>query len=130
MDAAQKLLKTSALLLAIALLLAAPGWAQPTLLAPSNVSIGSSGSNSASVTSSAAGTTEISYTIGAFNYSGDTTGAPSGWLSDISGTATTPSNLNFQVRTTAGLTQGSSATVTLTPTAPAGVAAARPGCSR
>src|ERR1039457_2378625 len=104
MDAAQKLLKTSAILLAIALLMAAPGWAQPTLQAPSTVNIGNTGSNFAQVTSSAAGTTEITYTIGAVDYSGDTTGAPAGWLL-VSGGTTTPANLNFSIRTASGLSQ-------------------------
>lgn len=124
MDTAQRLLKTSAILIAATLLLATVGFAQtPTLLAPSTLTIGNTGFNTASVTSSAAGTTEITYTVGAPNYSGDTTGAPTGWLIAPTGSTTTPSTLSFSIRTTAGLSTGSSATVTLTPTAPTGVAA-------
>src|ERR1035437_7012158 len=120
MDAAQKLLKTSAILLAIALLTAAPGWAQPTLLAPSTVTIGSTTvSDPVSVTSSAAGTTEITYTIGAPDYSVDSTGSRTGWLNAPSGSTTTPSSLTFRVFTTAGVNSGASARITLTPTAPA-----------
>ena len=52
MDAAHKLLKNLAILLVLSLLMAAPGWAQ-TLQVPATVTIGSSGSNTASVTSSA-----------------------------------------------------------------------------
>src|ERR1022692_4342629 len=60
---AQRLLKTSALLPVIALLIAAPGWAQ-TLQAPPSVTIGNTGFNTAPVTSSDAGTTNtaISFT--------------------------------------------------------------------
>ena len=123
MDAAQKLLKTSAILLAIALLTAAPGWAQPTLLAPSTVTIGATGSAFTGVTSSAAGTTEITYTV-ATSYSADTSGSGS-WLVVTPNGTTTPASLSFGLRnnSTAGLNLGATATVTLTPTSPAGVAA-------
>src|ERR1035437_6587597 len=123
MDAAQKLLKTSAILLAIALLMAAPGWAQPTLLAPSTVTIGATGSAFTGVTSSAAGTTEITYTV-ATSYSADTSGSGS-WLVVTPNGTTTPASLSFGLRnnSTAGLNLGATATVTLTPTSPAGVAA-------
>ena len=118
MDAAQKLLKASAILLAIALLMAAPGWAQPTLVVPGTVAIGAAGSNDASVTSSAAGTTEITYTIGLPDYSADP-GAPA-WLT-VTGGTTTPTSLHFQARNVAGLSSAMhSATVILHPTAPAG----------
>src|ERR1035437_3977427 len=123
MDAAQKLLKTSAILFAIALLMAVPGWAQPTLLAPSTVTIGATGSAFTGVTSSAAGTTEITYTV-ATSYSADTSGSGS-WLVVTPNGTTTPASLSFGLRnnSTAGLNLGATATVTLTPTSPAGVAA-------
>jgi uncharacterized protein (TIGR03437 family) len=122
MDAAQKLLKTSAILLAIALLMAAPGWAQtPTLVAPSSVVIGNTTvSDPVSVTSSD-GTTVITYTISAPDYSVDGSGSRTGWLSAPSGTGfTTPTaSLIFRIPTTAGVNSGASAKITLTPTAPA-----------
>src|ERR1019366_8918812 len=76
---AQRLLKTSALLPVIALLIAAPGWAQ-TLQAPPSVTIGNTGFNTAPVTSSDAGTTNtaISFTI-ATSTAGDTSGSGN-WL--------------------------------------------------
>ena len=123
MDAAHKLLKNLAILLALSLLMAAPGWAQ-TLQAPATVTIGSSGFNTASVTSSTGspnGSTEITYTIGAPNYSGDTSGSTNtNWLA-VSGGTTTPATLTFSLRTTAGLNTNASATVTLTPTTGAAV---------
>src|ERR1035437_9279995 len=123
MDTAQKFLKTSAILIAATLLLATVGFAQiPTLVAPSTVTIGGTGFNTASVTSSVAGT-EINYTI-AITYPN---GNPSGrnWLVvDPSGTTTTPTpSMRFGLsgNSAAGLTNGVSAKVTLTPTGPAGV---------
>ena len=123
MDAAHKLLKNLAILLVLSLLMAAPGWAQ-TLQVPSTVTIGSSGSNTASVTSSTgtpSGSTEITYTIGTPDYSGDTSGSTNtNWLA-VSGGTTTPSTLFFSIRTTAGVNNNASATVTLTPTTGAAV---------
>src|ERR1035437_9293842 len=122
MDAAQKLFKTSAILLAIALSMAAPGWAQtPTLVAPASVVIGSTTvSDPVSVTSSAAGTTEITYTIGAPDYTVDGSGSRTGWLNAPSGTFTTPTdNLIFRIPTLAQVNSGATARITLTPTAPA-----------
>ena len=72
MDTAQKLLKTSAILIAIALLMAAPGWAQPALLAPSTVTIGATGSNSANVASSA---TAITFTLAGATKAAETANA-------------------------------------------------------
>jgi uncharacterized protein (TIGR03437 family) len=120
MDAAQKLFKTSAILLAIALSMAAPGWAQtPTLVAPASVVIPSTTtSDPFDVTSSAAGTTEITYTI-AVDYSVDGSGSQPNWLTVPSGSLTTPSSLTFRLRTTAGVFSGATAKVTLTATAPA-----------
>ena len=117
MDAAQKLLKTSALVFVVALLMAVPGWAQPQLLTSSSVTIGSTGSNDAGVTSTG---DPITYTIGTPNYSVDTTGSRTGWLS-VTGGTTTPASLHFAIGTTSGGNPGAAATVTLTPTAPAGV---------
>ena len=76
------------------------------------MTIGNTGSASATVTSSAAGTTEITYTI-ATSYSNDTTGSGS-WLVVTGGTVT-PATLNFGLRnnTTAGIGSGAAATVTL-----------------
>src|ERR1035437_1654397 len=120
MDAAQRLLKTTALLPVVALLMAAPGWAQ-TLVAPPNVTIGNTGSASAFVTSSAAGTTEITYTSGT-SYSTDNSGSGN-WLVVTPSSLTTPASLSFSLRnnTTAGINSGASAMVTLTPTGPTGV---------
>src|ERR1035441_3325086 len=113
MDAAQRLLKTTALLPVVALLMAAPGWAQ-TLVAPPNVTIGNTGSASAFVTSSAAGTTEITYTSGT-SYSTDNSGSGN-WLVVTPSSLTTPASLSFSLRnnTTAGINSGASAMVTLT----------------
>ncbi|MCX6629617.1 MAG: hypothetical protein NTW28_18520 [Candidatus Solibacter sp.] len=124
MDTAQKLLKNPAILLVLALLMAAPGWAQ-TLVAPSAVTIGNTGSASISVTSSAGGTSEITFIPTVPHYSGDTSGSRTGWLTVDPGVGprSTPTNLTFSIGTTAGVYPGASATVTLTPTSPSGVAA-------
>src|ERR1035437_5019452 len=116
MDTAQKLLKTSAILRAIALLMAAPGWAQPTLLAPATVTIGVTGSSSANVASSD-GATAISFTV-ATSYSVDTTGSGSWLVVTPSGISTTPAFLTFGLRngSSSGITSGASARVTLHPT--------------
>ena len=124
MDAAHKLLKNLAILLVLSLLMAAPGWAQTLQVSPStNVTIGSTGSAFASVTSSAGaptGSTEITYTITTTFTGIDTTNSGS-WLV-VSGGTTTPANLTFSLRnnSASGVNNGASATVTLTPTAPAG----------
>ncbi len=125
MDAAHKLLKNLAILLALSLLMTAAGWSQ-TLQVASSVTIGSSGSNFTFVTSSASPTTEITYTISSPDYSIDSSNPPH-WLtvSPSSGPVTTVpggNSLNFTANT-AGLSSGShSAKVTLTPTAPTGLA--------
>src|ERR1039458_3271787 len=114
MDAAQKLVKNSALLLISALLVAAPGWcaALPTLQVPASVSVTYTGSATVQATSSD-GTTAIPFTIGTPNYGAGVTG----WLSASGDNGnTTPSNLTFRVQAVAGLTACTSATVTLTPT--------------
>jgi len=120
MDAAKRLLNTTALLPVIALLMAAPGWAQ-TLIVPTTVTIGSTGYASANVTSTAAGTTEIAFTVSGPNYSADTTGSRTGWLTASSTSPNTPATLSFTIQTTAGVYSGASAVVTLTPTGPSGV---------
>src|ERR1039457_3437757 len=111
---AQRLLKTSALLPVIALLIAAPGWAQ-TLQAPPSVTIGNTGFNTAPVTSSDAGTTNtaISFTI-TTSTAGDTSGSGNWLVVTPSGTATTPANLSFSLRnnTTAGIYSGASTVIT------------------
>src|ERR1039458_3652554 len=113
MDAAQKLVKNSALLLISALLVAAPGWcaALPTLQVPASVIVTSTGLAPAQATSSD-GTTAIPFTIGNANYGSGVTG----WLSVTYDQLTTPANLAFHVQGVAGLTPCTSATVTLTPT--------------
>src|ERR1035441_3292427 len=112
MDAAQKLLKASAILLAFALLMAAPGWAVPTLVVnPTTVAIGTTGFNTANVTSSD-GMTVITYTIGTPSY----TGGDPAWLYSITGSTTTPATLSFYARNS-GLSAGvHTATVVLYPT--------------
>ena len=120
MDAAQKLLKNFRSCTCVSLLMAAPGWAQPQLLTSSSVTIGSTGSADAGVSSSARGP-EITYTIGTPNYSGDTTGSRTGWLA-VTGGTTTPSTLHFSIRTTAGVNPVPRPPSPCTPTSPAGVA--------
>jgi uncharacterized protein (TIGR03437 family) len=85
------------------------------------VTIGSTGYASANVTSTAAGTTEIAFTVGAPDYSADTTGSRTGWLTASSSSPNTPATLSFSILTTAGVYSGASAVVTLTPTGPSGV---------
>src|ERR1035441_2554090 len=118
MDAAQKLIKNIAILTAAALLLSTVGLAQ-TLVAPTTVSIGATGFNDASVTSSD-GTTAITYTIGVPSF---TAGDPA-WLT-VSGGTTTPTSVHFQASNPATLSQAMhTATVTLTPSgASAGIPA-------
>ena len=93
-------------------------------MSPTSVSLSGTGGQTVPVTSSGSPTQEITYTIGAPNYSGDSTNNNGiNWLT-VSGGTTTPSNLNFNLFQTAGLSQGThTATVTLTPSAPAGVTA-------
>src|ERR1035438_192506 len=97
MDAAQKLLKASAILLAFALLMAAPGWALPTLVVPSAtvaIPVASRTSNPQSVTSSD-GTTVIAFAA-SINYAGDVA-----WLY-VSGGTTTPTSLTFSALSVGG----------------------------
>jgi uncharacterized protein (TIGR03437 family) len=122
MDAAQKLLKVSAILFALALLMAAPGWAQ-SLIVPNTVSIGISHAAVASVTSSATNSgVEITYTIGTPEYSiGDVP-----WLTVTGPIKTSGGNtyLNFVAHDIAFASVAPHpATVTLTPTNPSGLLA-------
>ncbi len=124
MDAAQKLLKASAILLALASLMAAPGWAQTLQVQSTSVTLGSPTFTASTGVSSSDGTTVINYTV-AVSYSNDTTNSGS-WLvvtpTGATTTAATPT-LNFGIRnnSTAGINTGAMATVTLTPTGPSGV---------
>src|SRR4249919_1471652 len=122
MDAAHKLIKPAGLLLIVALLVAAPGWAQtPVLTVPSTVSLAGTGGQLVNVTSSGAPATQITYSIGAPQYANDNGGQQfSPWLG-VSGGTTTPATLQFSVISTAGLNQGThTAQVTLTPDATTG----------
>jgi len=125
MDAAQKLIKHSSLLpaLLIALCLSAPAWAQPSfVLSPSSTSVtltNTSGQD-ISLTSSLAGTTEISFSVGAPQY--DSTSSPNIWLGVTYTATTTPATVSFRVANTSLLQPGPhQATVTVTATSPAGV---------
>src|ERR1039457_4246339 len=120
MDAAQRLLKNSAILAATALLMATVGLAQPTLNVATSVTMAGTGGQDVSVTSSGSPTTEITYAIGAPSYAADGGGS---WLGVPSGSQTTPASLSFSLAR-APLTGGAHvATVTLTPTSPANAAA-------
>ncbi len=117
MDAAQKLIKTAGLLSVIALLMAAPGWAQtPALQAsPSSVSITGTQGQNVSITSSVAAT-PITFTM-TTDYTGDASNPGVRWLG-VQGGNTTPTSLAFNLVQTAGLPQGvHTAVVTLTDTA-------------
>src|ERR1039458_4365987 len=85
MDAAQRLLKNSAILAATALLMATIGLAQPTLNVATNVTMAGTGGQDVTVTSSGSPTTEISYSIGAPSYAADGGGS---WLGVTGGTTT------------------------------------------
>src|ERR1017187_7323196 len=111
MDAAQRLLKNSAILAATALLMATVGLAQPTLNVATSVTMAGTGGQDVSVTSSGSPTTEITYAIGAPSYAADGGGS---WLG-VTGGTTTPASLSFSLAR-APLTGGAHvATVTLTP---------------
>src|SRR5215831_14274993 len=97
MDAAHKVLKISGILLSIALMMAAPGWAQPTLNVPTSVALSGTGGQIVNVTSSAAPATQITYSIGQPQYADDNNGqAHAPWLG-VSGGTTTPAQLNFSL---------------------------------
>ena len=121
MDAAHKLFKNIAILASSTLLLATLGLAQPTLSVPTAVTMSGTGGQSVQVNSSAAGTTEITYTISGISYADDNAGVA--WLGVSPSGFTTPSAITFSL-VRAPLTGGAhQASVTLTPTAPSGVAA-------
>src|ERR1017187_11680 len=121
MDAAQRLLKNTAILAATALLMATIGLAQPTLNVATSVTMAGTGGQDVSVTSSGSPTTEITYAIGAPSYAADGGGS---WLGVPSGSQTTPASLSFSLAR-APLTGGAHvATATLTPTPPPANAAA------
>src|SRR5216683_5316467 len=124
MDAAKKTHTNTRLLLliALALVLAAPGWSQAPAFSLStnavtfnqsvtgtSVSVGSSGAN-------------ISFTR-SIVYASD--GGNGIWLLANADSPSTPANLNLSIANTAGMAAGTyTATVTLNPSSPAGVAAA------
>src|ERR1035441_1976336 len=111
MDAAQRLLKNSAILAATALLMATVGLAQPTLNVATSVTMAGTGGQDVSVTSSGSPTTEITYAIGAPSYAADGGGS---WLG-VTGATTTPASLSFSLAR-APLTGGAHvATVMLPP---------------
>src|SRR6266536_4274938 len=115
MDATLKIRRT-AILSATALLLASAGLAQtpPTLNVPTSVSLFGTGGQSVNVTSSG---DQITFSIGAPVYSSD----DGNWLS-VNGATTTPGLINFNLAR-APFTEGTKqASVTLTPSSPAGVA--------
>ncbi|HTS66770.1 MAG TPA: hypothetical protein VMH28_32320 [Candidatus Acidoferrales bacterium] len=123
MDAAQKLFKHSVLIpaLVFALCLSAPAWAQPSFVLSTNVVNLSGGATGAdvNVTSSAAGTTEITFTAAVTSY--DSGSGSSRWLNVSSG-GTTPSAVALNLGNLAALPAGAhQAIVTLHATAPAGV---------
>src|SRR5260370_10437222 len=125
MDAAHKPLKITGILLSIALIMAAPGWAQtPVLNVPTSVALSGTGGQSANITSSGAPTTQITYSIGTPQYANDNNGqAFVPWLG-VSGGTTTPATLFFSLISASGLIQGThTATVTLTPDATTGAVA-------
>jgi uncharacterized protein (TIGR03437 family) len=110
------------LLVIIALTLSAPVWAQPTFQLSSN-SISCTGTSCppgfVSVNSSGS---QITYTVSAPDYSGDT-GTNGAWInvSPTGGGQTTPGTINFSLGSSAGLSGGShTAVVHLTGTSPAG----------
>ena len=120
MDAAQRLLKNSAILAATALLMATVGLAQPTLNVATNVTMAGTGGQDVTVTSSGSPTTEISYSIGSPVY----LDSDSGWLGvNGFGYTQTPAPLSFSLARAPQTGGQHQATVTLTPSSPAGVAA-------
>lgn len=117
MDAAQKLLKNSAILTAAALLVATVGFAQPTLnvsnQAPSFNSINQS--DNTNVTSSG---DQITFNVDvAYN---DNAGP---WLKVVTDKNTTPAFITFSLNRAPSTEGVHSATVTFTPTLPLGVTA-------
>src|ERR1035438_3204660 len=117
---AQRLLKNLAILATSTLLMATIGLAQPTLLVPTSVSMSGTGGQDVNVTSSGSPTTEISYSIGSPVY----LDSDSGWLGvNGFGYTQTPAPLSFSLVRAPQTGGQHQATVTLTPSSPAGVAA-------
>ena len=122
MDAAHKLLKITGILLSIALIMAAPGWAQTPVLNVSTNTVSLSSTFTQQTVNTSSTGDPITYTIGATDYSSDP--ATNGIWLNVTGVTTTPGTVTFTVFQTAGLSSAThTATVTLTPTAPGGVAA-------
>src|SRR5664279_126069 len=120
MDAAQRLLKNSAILAATTLLMATIGLAQPNLIVPTSVSMSGTGGQDVSVSSSGSPATEIAYSIGNPVYADSDTG----WLAvNGFGYTQTPAQLSFTLARAPQTGGTHQATVTLTPSSPAGVAA-------
>ena len=118
MDAARIFCKNSFLpLTALALALAAPGWAQNLVVSPSQVSLNqSTTAQSVTVTSSSSTAITFNPTI---SYAAD--GGSGFWLSTTPGPLTTAAEMTLQISSTAGSSVGiHTATVTLTPTTPSG----------
>src|ERR1035437_9803873 len=119
MDAAQRLLKNSAILAATALLMATVGLAQPTLNVATSVTMAGTGGQDVTVTSSGSPTTEISYSIGAPSYAADGGGS---WLG-VTGGTTTPASLSFSLARAPFTGGAPAATAPLPPSPPANAAA-------
>src|ERR1035437_8301173 len=111
MDAAQRLLKNSAILAATALLMATVGLAQPTLNVATSVTMAGTGGQDVSVTSSGSPTTEITYAIGAPSYAADGGGS---WLG-VTGDTTRPASVSFSLARAPLTGCAHVATVMLTP---------------
>src|SRR5438876_1179154 len=125
MDAAHKLFSHTrfALLLALALTLSAPVWAQPSFSLDTSTVTCTGTSCPPGVVNVTSTGAQITYTVAAPDYSQDT-GTNSTWLvvNPIGAGQTTPGQINFSLGQTSGLIQGThTALVKLTATSPAGV---------
>src|SRR5580704_17855629 len=111
MDAAQKLLTKTALLLATALLIAVPGRAQFQLIV-SSTTVNLSDNQARSIQVTAPGTTALTYTV---------SGVPP-WLSTFSANGLkTPDTLSFQIANT--ICGTGTATIMFIPVTPPGIEA-------
>src|ERR1017187_7385898 len=111
MDCAHRLLKKTALFLAAALLMAVPGRAQFQLIV-SSTTVNLNDSQARSIQVATPGTTPLAYTVSGLPF----------WLSAFSSNNhTTPDTLSFQLTNTNCGT--CTATITLVPVTPPGVAA-------
>ncbi len=123
MDAANKFCKNTGLLFstALTLVLAAPGWAQtPSLAVGTPIALNQSVQNGSVSVASSIPSTPITFSASITSIDGNGV-----WLAlNSPGTQTTPDTVFYRLNQTAGMLAGNySATVTLTPSAPAGVAA-------